>query len=194
MKKGNDTPRRAGDSLAAEAREAARRYRVPEEILLAMGYVNTRLEMPPPGASAYDDDGLGDPHGKGLHGIMALVRNPSSDTLGEASGLTGIPEEELKGDRRSNIMGGAALLAASQGEPKPATLGGWLGAVAGDGGAGARYEAIAGVGGGPLYVEQVLDVLRTGASVELLDGERIDLPPRDLDAPWSPNGKLAGSG
>jgi hypothetical protein len=47
---------------------------------------------------------------------MALVRNPSADTLGEASRLTGISTEKLKTDRRSNIFGGAALLARSRGE------------------------------------------------------------------------------
>ncbi len=184
----NNTPGAvdAGAALEAEVREAARRYRVPEEMLLAMGHVNTRLEMPAPEAAAYAP---WDPHEMGLYGIMALVRNPSSDTLGEASRLTGIPEERLETDRAANILGGAALLAESQGDARPSTLGGWLGAVSGDGGEGRRYEAIAGVGGGPLYVEQVVDVLRNGASVELGGGERVTLPPRDLDAPWPPRGE-----
>jgi hypothetical protein len=69
--------------------------------------------MPPPEASDYEE---GDPEGKGAYGIMALVRNPFTDTLGEASQLTGISTEKLKTDRRSNILGGAALLARSQGE------------------------------------------------------------------------------
>jgi hypothetical protein len=182
----NNTPGAdAGATLEAEVREATRRYRVPEELVLAMGYVNTRLEMPAPEAAAYAP---GEPHGSGLYGIMALVRNPSSDTLGEASRLTGLPEADLKADRRSNILGGAALLAESQGDARPSTLGGWLGAVSGDGGEGRRYETIAGVGGGPLYAEQVIDVLRNGASADLAGGGRVTLPARDLEAPWSPNG------
>ena len=77
-------------SLVAEFEQAAEEYGVPVELLMAMGYVNTRWEMPPPEASAYR---WGDLHGLGSYGIMALVQNPYSDTLGEASRLTGIPQE-----------------------------------------------------------------------------------------------------
>ncbi len=56
---------------------------------------------------------------------MALVRSPSADTLGEASQLTGTSIEKLKTDRWSNISGGAALLAKSQGE-RPTALGYYL--------------------------------------------------------------------
>jgi hypothetical protein len=57
----------------------------------------------PPDANEYEEGSL---HGWGSYGIMALVQNPYSDTLGEASRLTGIPEEELKTDRAANIRGG----------------------------------------------------------------------------------------
>ena len=73
-----------------------------------MGYVNTRWEMPPPSASDYES---GDPEGQGNYGVMALVRNPSRDTLGEASSLTGLSVEALKSDRAANVSGGAAVLA-----------------------------------------------------------------------------------
>ncbi len=166
-------------SLEAEFEEAAGRYGVPKELLLAMGYVNTRWEMPPPDSNVYEP---GDLHGWGSYGIMALVQNPSSDTLGEASRLTGISEEMLKTDRRSNIRGGAALLAASQGT-KPDRLGDWFGAVDGRGGNGKVYEAVAGVGGGELYADQTLDVLTSGASKWTANGELIKLPARSLAAP-----------
>ena len=117
-------------TLMEEFEGAAKEYQVPMELLLAMGYVNTRWEMPPPEANRYEP---GDLHGWGSYGIMQLVQNPSSNTLGEASKLTGITEEKLKTDRRSNILGGAALLAESQGQ-RPSRLGDYLGAVAGDGG------------------------------------------------------------
>jgi hypothetical protein len=45
---------------------------------MAMGYVNTRWEMPPPEASDYIP---GDIHGRGAYGIMQLVQNPWEDTL-----------------------------------------------------------------------------------------------------------------
>jgi hypothetical protein len=44
---------RTGPSLKAEFKAAATEYSVPQELLLAMGYVNTLWEMPPPGASDY---------------------------------------------------------------------------------------------------------------------------------------------
>ena len=169
--KGEPSP---GSSLAAEFKEAAREYGVPMELLMAMGYVNTHWEMPPPGANAYAE---GDLHGWGSYGIMALVQNPYSDTLGEASRLTGISEEQLKTDRGANILGGAALLASSAGRVKPKTLPGFYGAVAGRGLApGKNYAAVAGIGSGELYAEQVLTALETGASLTIKSGERLSLP------------------
>jgi hypothetical protein len=171
---------RPQSSLVAEFKEAARRYNVPAGLLMAMGYVNTRWEMPPPRANEYEK---GDLHGWGSYGIMALVENPTSDTLGEASRLTGIPKERLKTDRFSNILGGAALLAASQGGRRPRALGGWLGAVAGRGGAGRSYEAVSGVGSGELYASQVAEVMERGAEKRVRSGERLTLPARNLARP-----------
>jgi hypothetical protein len=165
-------------SLVEEFKEAAKEYEVPVSLLLAMGFVNTRWEMPPPEASAYEP---GNPHGRGAYGIMQLVQNDSADTLGEASRLTGIPEEELKTHRGSNILGGAALLAASQGE-KPATLGDYFGAVSGKGGSGMPYEAVAGVGAGELYAEQVFETLGQGAQAYTLEGEQVSLWAQSLTA------------
>ena len=163
-------------SLVAEFEQAAREYGVPVDLLLAMGYVNTRWEMPPPGANAYR---MGDPHGWGSYGIMALVQNPYSDTLGEASRLTGIPTEVLVTDRAANIRGGAALLASSAGGYASGEPSDYFGAVAGRGlGAGASYTAVAGIGGGELYAEQVLETLQTGAAKRMLSGEMVTLPLR----------------
>jgi hypothetical protein len=160
-------------SLVGEFEQAAAEYGVPKGLLMAMGYVNTRWEMPPPEASNYKP---GDIHGWGGYGIMHLVKNPSADTLGAASELTGIPEDKLKTDRGSNVLGGAALLAASQGGGRPSTLGGWFGAVAGRGRApGQRFEAPSGIGGGELYATQVFEVLKAGAPATIRNGERIVL-------------------
>src|SRR5919107_863645 len=137
-------------SLLAEFEEAAERYNVPVKLLLAMGYVNTRWEMPPPEA------------------------NDDEDTLGEASRLTGISEEDLKTDRRSNIFGGAALLAEAEGE-KPSRLGDYFGAVSGRGKR-RLIKAVAGLGAGQLYAEQVFDTLRKGTFETILDGEQVALP------------------
>jgi hypothetical protein len=166
-------------SLVAEFEQAAEEYGVPVELLMAMGYVNTRWDMPPPEASAYR---WGDLHGLGSYGIMALVQNPYSDTLGEASRLTGIPEEELKTDRAANIRGGAALLASAVGIQKPSRLAGFFGAVTGRGGtSGKGYQAVAGIGSGELYAEQVFDALQRGIPQEKLkSGERLSLGAQSL--------------
>jgi hypothetical protein len=166
-------------SLVAELREAAEKHGVPVELLMAMGWVNTRWEMPPAEANEYEE---GDLHGWGSYGIMALVQNPFSDTLGEASRLTGIPEEELKTDRAANIKGGAALLASAVGTQKPSRLAGFFGAVAGRGRAsGNDYQAVAGIGGGELYAEQVFDALQRGIPEEKLEsGERMSLEAQTL--------------
>jgi hypothetical protein len=105
------------------------------------------------------------------------VQNPYSDTLGEASRLTGIPEVELKVDRAANIRGGAALLASSAGGYASGDPSDFYGAVAGRGlAAGQNYSAVSGIGGGALYAEQVFGTLRMGASRTLFSGETVSLP------------------
>jgi len=185
-----------GSDLKQEFEDAAEEFGVPVGVLIAMGYVNTRWEMPPPDASDYEEE---DPHGWGGYGIMALVRNPSTDTLSEAAELTGISEKDLKRDRRSNIRGGAALLAESQKKQGRSVYGrnqrrktreqeelssteasGWLESVSGRG----AYRALgtedsapapAGVGGGEVYAEQVAQILKSGVSDKTELGERIRL-------------------
>jgi hypothetical protein len=165
-----------GASLTAEFAEAAEEYGVPMELLMAMGYVNTRWEMPPPETNAYR---IGDPHGWGSYGIMALAQNSFSDTLGEASRLTGIPEEVLKVDRAANIRGGAALLANSSGGYASGDPSDFYGAVAGRGlAAGHDYAAVSGIGGGELYAQQVFGTMRAGAYKTLFSGETVYLPGR----------------
>jgi hypothetical protein len=170
-----------GSSLMEEFRKAGEEYGIPRDLLMAMGYVNTRWEMPPPRSNEYEH---GDLHGWGSYGIMALVQNPFSDTLGEASRLTGIPEEKLKTDRAANIRGAAALLASAAGENRPEEPQVFRGAVAGRGHArGHNYVAVAGVGGGELYAEEVFEVLDKGASRTTPSGEKISLPARKASVP-----------
>ncbi len=154
-------------SLAAEFEAAAAEYGVPKEILVAMGYVNTDWEMPPPEASAYRE---GDIHGRGAYGIMQLVQNPSENSLGRAAELTGLSEEELKNDREANIRGGAAVLADIQGPDRPAELGGW-------------QEALTEYGGIDLYAIEVYETLQIGVSATTSTGERLSLSPRRVAVP-----------
>lgn len=188
-------------ALQQEFEEAAEEFGVPVGVLIAMGYVNTRWEMPPADASEYEE---GEIHGWGGYGIMALVKNPSTDTLGEAAQLTGISVEELKTDRKANIRGGAALLAESQKAQGRSTfgqnqasqardqgalnreeLGGWLESVSGRGAFGALkisedVPAAAGVGGGEVYQGQVSLALKQGASGKTEAGEGISLQAREV--------------
>lgn len=154
-------------SLEEEFGRAAEEYGVPEELLKAMGYVNTRWEMPPPEASDYEagEPGEGDPEARGNYGIMSLYKNPGRDTLGRAARLTGLSEEELKTDRAANIRGGAALLADIQGEEKPEDINGW-------------YDAVAEGWDGSLYANQVYETLKNGASGTTSGGEEITLEPQ----------------
>src|SRR5215211_6580210 len=75
---------RTESSLKAQFETAARKYKVPVELLLAMGYYNTLWEMPPPSSSAYRK---GDPKGRGDYGIMQLTQNPTRNTRGRSQGL-----------------------------------------------------------------------------------------------------------
>lgn len=150
-------------SLEEEFDRASQEYGVPADLLKAMGYVNTRWEMPPPDASDYEEaePREGEPEARGNYGMMSLYKNPDRNTLGRAAELTGLPEEKLKTDRAANIRGGAALLADIQGEEKPDNINGW-------------YDAIAEGWNGNLYANQVYEILQSGASEEV-SGEMVVL-------------------
>jgi hypothetical protein len=154
-------------SLRSEFESAAAEYDVPQELLLAMGYVNTLWEMPPPEASDYEE---GDPEGRGAYGIMQLVQNPWRDTLGRAASLTGLSREELKTSRAANVRGGAAVLADIQGPNKPAELNGW-------------QETVAEYGDTDLYAQEVFETLQEGASATVSTGESLQLSPQDVEVP-----------
>jgi hypothetical protein len=132
--------------------------------------------MPPPSASDYES---GDPEGQGNYGVMALVRNPSRDTLGEASSLTGLSVGGLKSDRAANVSGGAAVLADLGGEQKPSDLGGW-------------YDAVSKYGGGALYAEQVYQVLKRGTSATTMSCRRKQGFDEATDATSVPRGLFEG--
>src|SRR5215210_8349897 len=157
----------AGPSLKAAFESAATEYGVPQELLMAMGYVNSLWEMPPPGASDYEK---GELEGRGAYGVMQLVQNPWRDTLGRAASLTGLSREEVKTRRAANVRGGAAVLTDIQGSNKPAGLNGW-------------QEAVAEYGDTELYSAEVYQTLREGASATISTGESLQLSPQDVEAP-----------
>lgn len=152
-------------SLESEFQAASEEYGVPRDLLKAMGYVNTRWEMPPPDASEYEKGGPseGSPESRGAYGIMNLMQNPSTNTLGKAATLTGLSENELKTDRGANIRGAAAVLADMQGNQNE-DLNAW-------------FDTVSDYGGGPLYANQVYETLQEGTSAEISSGETVTLEP-----------------
>lgn len=157
----------AGSSLEAEFESAAGEYGVPRELLLAMGYVNTEWEMPPPQTTPYR---RGDVHGRGAYGIMQLLEEPVGDSLARASELTRLSVERLKRDRAANVRGGAAVLAEIQGPDRPTELNGW-------------QRAVSEYGGIELYAEEVYETLQSGASATTSTGESLELAPQNVEVP-----------
>lgn len=85
--------------LEAGFRAAAREYQVPEGVLKAVGYVETRLSFTPNLES-----------GSGGLGVMQLARRGDQDRVTEAMRLTGASEGKLRVDPAANVRGAAAVL------------------------------------------------------------------------------------
>jgi hypothetical protein len=160
---GSNVLARTAPSLKAQFESAAAECNVPMRLLLAMGYVNTLWEMPPPTASDYEE---GEIEGRGAYGTMQLIQNPFANTLRRAATLTGLSEKRLKTKRAANVRGGAALLGDMAGTPRPPSLSGW-------------YKAVAEYGGGDLYAQEVFQTLKSGASATISTGERLQLLPQE---------------
>ncbi|RIQ24470.1 golvesin C-terminal-like domain-containing protein [Jiangella rhizosphaerae] len=92
-------PVRPVTRLSAAFAAAARRHGVPRDLLVALSYTVTRI-----------DDHAGRPSQAGGYGVMHLISNPATNTLGTAAALTGRGVDELKTDVAANIDGAAALL------------------------------------------------------------------------------------
>jgi N-acetyl-anhydromuramyl-L-alanine amidase AmpD len=186
--------------------QAAKAYHVPENLLLAVSYLESRWDansgLPSVGGGygpmhltdgtlspgsehlgAGDEDPRGDTGRPAIHpkaAGRALALRTITHTLQDAARLTGTAAQSLRTDPAVNIRGGAALLADYQrglGEPLSADPAAW-------------YSAIARYGGTDWFAGQVYDVLRTGADRITDDGQRVTLAPaRDLSAtPASPAG------
>ncbi|MDF2706957.1 MAG: Negative regulator of beta-lactamase expression-like protein [Nonomuraea muscovyensis] len=135
--------------LAEAFTKAAAGSEVPHDLLVALGYAETRL-----------DGHSGEPSASGGYGVMHLVSNPRTKTLEEAAKLTSQPVAELKSDDAANVLGGAAVLraradalgldAAARKDPAK-----WYGAVA-------AYANAADESTAKLYADAVYEVLAAG--------------------------------
>lgn len=148
-----------GQMFVAASQESG----VPVELLVALGYAQTRL-----------DDHNGRPSVAGGYGVMHLVDTPDNPSLRTAAQLLGTKPEKLRTDTALNIRGAAQLLAHYGRETSrgrlPATLAGWYPAVAAY--FQARSELVARLGADAVYAH-----LQQGIDVTV-DGESLHLEPR----------------
>ncbi|MGN9766357.1 N-acetylmuramoyl-L-alanine amidase [Micromonospora sp. SD12] len=161
----------AAARLAAAFDTAAGRYDVPRDLLVALGYAETRL-----------DGHGGAPSAAGGYGMMHLVSNPKLRTLDEAATLTGLSRGALRADPAANITGAAAVLRsyadrAGLDAAERDDVDEWYAPVA-------RYGGAASPALARLYADAVYDLLGTGfdtgpAGVGSVQGRPVT-PERDL--------------
>jgi N-acetylmuramoyl-L-alanine amidase len=167
---------------AAMMRDAAREFAVPESVLLAVSYHESRWENHHGQPSAAGGYGLMhltaaaaiyDGRGKDGDGPRVLD-GPSQRTLQRASQLLGVAPGLLRRDDQCNARGGAALLAQYARELRhgrlPTSPGEWYGAVA-------RYSGATDLAGARLFADDVFATIRDGASLTTTDGQYMQLPP-----------------
>jgi N-acetyl-anhydromuramyl-L-alanine amidase AmpD len=172
---------------------AAKTYHVPEKLLLAVSYLESRWDANKgrPSVSAgygpmhltdgtlapsgeHFSGGAEDPRGDTSRSTLRPEAAPAVTTKGQAADgqtlqqaaeLTGTGADALRADPAANIRGGAALLARYQHD-----LGRPLSADPST-----WYQAAVRYGGTAWFGGQVFDVLRTGASRTTDDGQRVTL-------------------
>ncbi|MFG2052975.1 N-acetylmuramoyl-L-alanine amidase [Micromonospora sp. NPDC048930] len=135
--------------LAGAFTTAAARYDVPRDLLVALGYAETRLDMH-----------AGAPSASGGYGLMHLVHNPAVRTLDEAARLTGLGLPALRTEPAANVLGAAAVLRsyadqAGLDDAAHKDVDRWYGPVA-------RYGGASDLAVARLYADTVYDLLRTG--------------------------------
>ncbi|MFE5393200.1 N-acetylmuramoyl-L-alanine amidase [Streptomyces sp. NPDC056568] len=160
-------PSPPGASLGEAFARAAAAHDVPRDLLVAVGYGETRL-----------DGHAGLPSQDNGYGVMHLVSNSERHTLERAARLTGTSVAELERDTGANIHGAAAVLRALADEAglhaaDRDRVDAWYPAVA-------RYGAPGSKPTGRLYADAVYDFLGAGLHVRVAGGERVTVPPREV--------------
>jgi N-acetyl-anhydromuramyl-L-alanine amidase AmpD len=174
---------RAAGRLMAAYRAAARESGVPDSLLLAVGYSESRWETR--GSAPSADGGYGlmnlttrtftmaSAAGKAGQPSRRTSLQRTHYTLDEAARLLHVPTSTLKANDAENIRGAAAVLAgyarAQNGGRLPSTLGGWYGAVA-------AYSGATTSQGAGLFAGQVFGALRNGAALTTSDRQVMRLP------------------
>jgi hypothetical protein len=171
---------------------AAHEFGVPESVLLAVSYLESRWDTnggAPSFSGGYGPmhltdtasltgagDGAGDPRGDDARPLSvttptAQAATPADQTLDRAAALTGTSPAALRGNVAQNLRGGAALLAQYQRDlgVTSANPADWYGAVA-------RYAGAADRASAAQFADEVFDQLRTGADRVTDDGQHVRLP------------------
>lgn len=188
-------PHRLQDAFATAAAD----YHVPQSVLLAVSYLQSRWDAhggAPSVTGGYGpmhltdartalataehfaegtEDARGDSARAALHPVADVPAETAVParlkTLPRAAELSGIPAEELRTDPAANVAGGAALLAATQKE-----LGEPLSADPADWyGAVARFSGADDTATATAYADDVYDVLRTGEERVTDVGQRVSV-------------------
>jgi hypothetical protein len=176
---------------------AAEEFGVPQNVLLAVSYLQSRwnynsgtpstaagygpmhlTDLDTAGTGSHHDAGEEDPRGDAarppLHPVPPRTqpRSPELHTLDLAAQLTGIPQEELRRDPAQNIRGGAALLAHYQRQLGHHGNGAahWYGAVA-------RYGGTTDSAAAAAFADEVYAVIAGGLSRVTDDGQAVRLAP-----------------
>ncbi|WP_233712237.1 N-acetylmuramoyl-L-alanine amidase [Kribbella turkmenica] len=173
------TPGPSAEAASAFSAAAAK-YGVPESVLLAVSYAETRWDDHR-GASS-TDGGYGPMHLTAvdpstvvdLSGKRKVARTSSLRTLYKASELTGLDPVALRNDTAANIEGGAALLASYQrslGHPVGAetSVAEWYGAVASYAEASDRVAAA-------VLADDVYSIMARGAARTTNTGQQVVMP------------------
>ncbi len=153
-------------TVMASFEMAARHWGVPVQVLMAVGYVESRWEQRD-GRPGLDDG----------YGIMHL-RGGQGGSLELASTLTGLTPEQIRLYAQANIEGGAAVLSYIShklGKPEQNTkkLTQWYEAVA-------EYSGATDPTVRDEYAQAVFRVIAEGRSATLSSGEQIVLRPTQL--------------
>ncbi|MFD5322820.1 N-acetylmuramoyl-L-alanine amidase [Streptomyces sp. NPDC127092] len=204
-------------SLQRQFAVAAERHRVPQSVLLAVSYLQSRWDahggapsvtggygpmhltdaVTALASAPHHSDGTEDARGDGARAprLAAEAAPPPAEslparlrTLERAAGLTGRSAEELRTDTAANIDGGAALLAEAQrAAGLPASAD-----PADWYGAVARYSGADDSATAAAYANDVFDVIRTGGSRVTDSGQLVTLPADPSVAPAT--GQVAALG
>ncbi len=147
--------------------DAANQSAVPVEVLLAIGYVETRWQMPEQTQLDDDDDAHGSRGAVGMMGIVERVNEPRLTTAARSLGVSAAAARE---DPALNVRVAAEVLRslALRDGALPAAVSGWRAALV-------RYGADGDEQAGALYARDVFDVIDAGAVAVASTGEVLQL-------------------